>query len=349
MSKSNYYTRRKLIVVRDYCISWTIAFIVFALVRGLGTEEQGSLRLDFASSVKIVLTLGPIMGVFSGLTQVWMEDRIYRRVSILKFLALRLVNTLLFLVLLMVSAFLVYKTYFNLQQSFAAFAFQAGGFAVYFYLILIDLLINTMRQLNLMFGGRNLAKILTGKFYIPREEERVFMFLDLQSSTQLAEKLGHQLYSSLIQDCFNDLAVVIECQAEIYQYVGDEAVLTWNRSAGLEHDNAINAYFRYKDQLESRESYYMKTYGVIPFFKAGMHLGIVMVTEIGKYKREIAYHGDTINTAARIQGQCNALKAELLISEDLKQHIQGPYQAKNVGSILLRGKESEVDIYALSR
>ena len=349
MSTSGFYTRRKLIVLRDYCIGWTLAFIVFALVRGLGTEELGSLRLDFNSSMKIIFTLGPIMGIFSGLSQVWMEDKIYRRVSILTFLALRLANTLLFLILLMVSAFVVYRSYFNLQQDFADFAFQAGALAIYLYLILIDLLINTMRQLNLMFGSGNLVKILTGKFYIPREETRVFMFLDLQSSTQIAEKLGHQVYSSLIQDCFNDLSVVIEDRAEIYQYVGDEAVLTWRGSIGVENDNAVNAYFRFKKQLESRSAHYTQAYGVKPFFKAGIHIGKVMVTEIGKFKREIAYHGDTINTAARIQGQCNALQAELLISEDLKEHIRtNQYQTKNVGSILLRGKESEVELFSVS-
>jgi len=33
-----------------------------------------------------------------------------------------------------------------------------------------------------------------------------------------------------------------------------------------------------------------------------------VVAEVGEIKTEIAYHGDTINTAARIQEQCNVLK-----------------------------------------
>ncbi|MEM6723719.1 MAG: hypothetical protein AAF598_06745, partial [Bacteroidota bacterium] len=61
-------------------MSWIIALEVFAPVRGLGTEEQGSLRLDFYYSLKIILTLGPIMGLFSGWTQIWMEDKMYRQV-----------------------------------------------------------------------------------------------------------------------------------------------------------------------------------------------------------------------------------------------------------------------------
>jgi adenylate cyclase len=39
-------------------------------------------------------------------------------------------------------------------------------------------------------------------------------------------------------------------------------------------------------------------------------------------KKEIAYHSDVLNTAARIQGQCNPMGKTLLISERLKDSIQ---------------------------
>ena len=164
---------------------------MFALIRGLGTIEQGSLRLDFNSSVKIILTLGPIMGIFSGFMQIWMEEKFYRRVSILRFLLLRLIYTILVVSILMFAAFATYSFFFNEEQDLKSFLFQKGSLSVYIYVISIDLLINTFRQLNLMLGVGNIAKLLVGKFYHPREEQRIFMFLDLQSSTQLAEKLGH--------------------------------------------------------------------------------------------------------------------------------------------------------------
>ena len=96
--------------------------------------------------------------------------------------------------------------------------------------------------------------------------------------------------------------------------------------------------------------FYQEKYGLVPFFKAGIHAGTVTVTEIGKYKKEIAYHGDPINTAARIQGKCNELGEELLISDELEEHIRNEQIAlNNVGSILLRGKEKSVDIYAVKQ
>jgi adenylate cyclase len=74
-----------------------------------------------------------------------------------------------------------------------------------------------------------------------------------------------------------------------------------------------------------------------------------MVTEIGRYKREIAYHGDTINTASRIQGKCNELGADLLLSKDLTTKINMEnYLIKKVDSIRLRGKKNEIIIYKVN-
>ena len=176
------------------------------------------------------------------------------------------------------------------------------------------------------------------------------MFLDLRSSTEMAEKLGHLKYSQMIQDCFSDLAVVAKTQAQIYQYVGDEAVLTWPSKLGIHNHNCIQAFFDFKQRIDSREEYYLAKYGQKPFFKAGINMGKVMVAEVGQTKKEIAYHGDTINTAARIQGMCNEYDSELLISEQLKEAL-GPhdrYGKQHIGDIPLKGKRDHVALYAVS-
>lgn len=80
------------------------------------------------------------------------------------------------------------------------------------------------------------------------------MFLDLISSTKYAEKLGHKRYSMMIQDCYSDLTdAVIECSAQIYQYVGDEVVLTWDKSMGIKNNNCIKAFFEFKQILEMKK------------------------------------------------------------------------------------------------
>jgi len=344
----NFYRKRRWRVLRDYCIGWILAMIFLSVVRGVGTEELGSLQFGFLQSLQISFTLGPIIGVVSGLASILLEEKFYKHISILRLLILRLLYGILFIILLVVLAYGVYQLYFGTDIDIITFAFDDGSGAIYFYILFVDSALNVLRQINMMLGEGNLMKFLQGKFYHPREEERIFMFLDLQSSTRLAEKLGNLKYSSLIQDCFNDLGVVVEHDAEIYQYVGDEAVLTWKLKEGIKNQNCIRAFFRFKMEIENRKNYYEEKYGETPFFKAGVHLGKITVTEIGKFKKEIAYHGDPVNTAARIQSQCNAFGEELLTSRDLVEVLGNKsFNFKELGLVPLKGKQKEVAILAV--
>ncbi len=344
-----FINKRRWRIIRFYCIGWTLAFIFLTIVRGVGTRELGLIQFDFATGLKIAVTLGPIMGLISGAAQVLTEERIYKHLSIQRLLIVRFFYTILFIILLTLTAYTIFRIYFDLSIDLLTFATDTGGNAIYVYVIVVDSLLAVLRQVNLMLGEGNLQKLLQGKFYTPREENRIFMFLDLQSSTALAEQLGHIKYSMLVQDCFNDLGVAVTDETEIYQYVGDEAVLTWQLKEGIKNQNCLKTFFNFKQLLKEKEAHYIKKYNCLPFFKAGVHAGLVTVTEVGKYKKEIAYHGDTINTAARIQGQCNDLNSELLLSESLKNQLQSNnYKFLPMGSVPLKGKKGAVPICSVT-
>src|SRR5205085_10996925 len=101
--------------------------------------------------------------------------------------------------------------------------------------------------------------------------------------------------------CFSDInAVVYPFRAQVYQYVGDEIVVTWPEQEGLKQHACIRFYFACQNQFITRAEYYRTTYDLLPDFKASLHTGPVTAVEIGEVKRDIAYHGDTVNTAARI-------------------------------------------------
>lgn len=342
----NFRNKRRWQIIKHYSIGWTLAFIFLSIVRGEGTEELGSVQIEFWKAILTAFFMGPIFGSISGYAQILTEEHGYKQVSFQKLLALRFLFSILFVISIILLAYAVYGENGGLIK----FAFEPGSFAIYFYIVSVDIFMFSLRQVNLFLGSNNLWKLLRGKYYIPREEERIFMFLDLKASTSHAEKLGHIKYSKMIQDCFNDLGVVVENEAEIYQYVGDEVILTWQLRDGLRNQNCINAYFNFKQQLEKKRDYYLSTYKITPNFKAGINAGMVTVTEIGKYKKEIAYHGDTINTAARIQGKCNEFKKELLISGSLKDKLGNTdFTFENLDSIELRGKDSQVRIYSVNK
>jgi adenylate cyclase len=340
----NFKNKRKWKIIQQYVIGWTLAFMFFAIVRGEGTRELGSVQFEVWESILHAFIIGPVLGCISGYAQILTEENSYNRISLQKLLALRIVYVILFLGSLISLGYLIYGE----NITFIHFAFEPGSFAIYLYIVTVDIFMFALRQVNLFLGTNNFWKLLRGRFYTPREEERIFMFLDLQSSTKHAENLGHIEYSKMIQDCFNDLGIAIENEAEIYQYVGDEAILTWELKDGLNHQNCLHAYFNFKQRIDKRKQYYLKNYNCSPHFKAGMNAGIVTVAEVGKFKKEIAYHGDTINTAARIQGKCNELKQDFLISESLKNKLStSGFIFDGLGSIELTGRERNILLYAV--
>lgn len=85
-------------------------------------------------------------------------------------------------------------------------------------------------------------------------------------------------------------------------------VLTWKVKKGEALDHCLHSCFSYATYLKNRSEYYKSNYDTIPFFRAGMHMGLITAVEVGQLKREITYHGDTINTAERIQEQCRIYK-----------------------------------------
>ena len=203
-------------------------------------------------------------------------------------------------------------------------------------------------QVSEKFGQGVLISFLLGKYHRPKEEDRIFMFVDLKSSTTYAEKLGHVRYSQLIQDCFFDLTdVVVERHAIVYQYVGDEVVLTWDAETGVDQANCLRSFFEFDRAIQARREHYLDRYGILPEFKAGLNAGTVTAAEVGAIKKELAYHGDVLNTASRIQGVCNELGSRVLLSESLRMRmgdIPG-FTFDLVGNVALKGKKDPVNVY----
>lgn len=219
-----------------------------------------------------------------------------------------------------------------------------------FFLTLFSIIINFILEVSKKYGPGNLWNMFMGKYHKPVIENRIFMFLDLKDSTAYAEKLGHIKYSNLIQKCFLYLnEIVFDHKAQIYQYVGDEAVLTWDASDKEARSLSIKLFFAFKERLASEAFKFEKEFGFVPEFKAGINEGAVTAAEVGYIKRDIAYHGDVLNTGARIQDKCNELGKSLLVSEAFAQGTKklNSFQQELMGKVELKGKAEPINIYAI--
>lgn len=205
-------------------------------------------------------------------------------------------------------------------------------------------------EISSLLSSSFFYKYFTGRYHRPVQEERIFMFVDVKSSTSMAEQLGDIRYSRLLQDLFNDFTdAILASRAEIYQYAGDEIILTWKTATGLKDGRCVYTFYLLKECIKKKQDYYLKTYNRIPEFKAGMHTGTAVTTWVGKVKKEIVYHGDLLNTTSRIQCKCNEFYHDFVISERMKDALSEtmPVTYRHQGEILLRGKASPMKLYTV--
>lgn len=321
----------------------------------LGPSSQFNVSTYFLATILV----GLIAGLLGGVLLVWVNGYLFRRRSF-KF-AMR--TTLIAYALIFVTVSFIaslamligeygllgitidsIKTTLGLVLNPTLIAnFILWGTITFFTLFFL--------QVNDKFGPGILLKFLAGNYHRPKKEERFFMFMDMRSSTTIAEKIGNEKYFNLLNDVFADITnTILNHEGEIYQYVGDEIVISWPIKKGIRNANCLRCFTEIQKKLTDLGSIYEKKYEVIPEFKAGLHYGLVMAGEIGIIKKDIIYSGDVLNTTARIQEQCNQYQVDILLSKeafDLISDTNG-FKIKPLGSIELRGKKGKIDLNTIS-
>jgi adenylate cyclase len=205
-------------------------------------------------------------------------------------------------------------------------------------------------QMNRLIGANVLGYFAAGVYHRPKAEERIFLFLDLEGSTQLAERLGSDAYFQLLRRFVDDLTdPVIETEGEIYQYAGDEVVVTWRLEAGVRDANCVRCFFDIRSALVRQAARYERDFDAVPRFRGGLHGGTVTAGELGDLRRQIVFVGDILNTAARLQEYAKRTGRDLVASGALLERLTLPpgVEAKHCGELALRGKEARVTAYGL--
>jgi adenylate cyclase len=180
-------------------------------------------------------------------------------------------------------------------------------------------------QMNRMVGTNVLGYFVAGVYHRPVEERRIFMFLDLVGSTQLAERLGSARYYELLRRFVDDLSgPIVATGGEIYQYAGDEVVITWREDRGLRNAACVRCYFLIGDEIRRAAPDYEREFGAVPRFRAGLHGGPVTAGELGDLKQQIVFVGDILNTAARLEEHAKREGLALVVSGDVLDRVELP-------------------------
>ncbi len=216
--------------------------------------------------------------------------------------------------------------------------------------LVLEMCMSVYLTLNRKLGKNSLWNLITGKYHQAQRQERVFLFLDIKNSTAIAESMGELKFSEFLQDFYYDISDPIDRQGgEVYQYVGDEVVISWKIQEGFKHNHCVKAFLDAQAKITKFAAYYRDTYGIVPEFKGSLHAGAVIAAEVGKIKSEIAYHGDVLNTASRMLDLCRELKQDLLLSEKVTLGLPPTelFHPVDLGDYNLRGKNQSVRLYGI--
>jgi adenylate cyclase len=204
-------------------------------------------------------------------------------------------------------------------------------------------------EVNEKYSPGVFLDILLGRYLNPKIEKRTVMFIDLVDSTAIAEQLGHKKYFRFIRDFIYFISVaLLENDGQIYQYVGDEVVVSWVVKKQNANRKCLQALLDCKRVIQRNKNYFQRQYGIIPEFRAGIHTGEITIGEIGVIKKDLAMSGDIMNTAARLRSATSELNEKVIISKEFASQTNlKNWEAVNLGLIDLKGKESAMEVYAL--
>lgn len=352
--------RHLLIILVQSVIFWTFSFSLFTIIRYYALNEEQGLTIDPQYDISITewlhlaVIIGVLVGLFFGLIE-FLYDQFFSK--LLPVVVSFLIKSGVYLIMLVISTTIILtiaeiEMDLDLPNDDGWWKNSRIFWLVVVYFWISSIVFFLLKFTYERYDLKVFLNIFFGRYRTPKEEKRIFMFIDLNDSTSIAEQLGHFKYSQLIRDFFNDLNRVMESySASIYQYVGDEAVITWRFKNGIKNSRCVELFFKFQGQIKKRKDFYSNKYGLVPDFKAGLHGGEVMVTEVGhsSVKKELAYHGDVLNSTSRILSLCKSQKSKLLISEELWSQlpITYIYDAVEKEPIVLKGRSEYTKTFAL--
>ena len=223
-------TRRILSIVRKLLphllfsiIAWSGAVGLYILIREVGAQPLSGWDPDNTILASLWVVASVLFGIAFQLITLMAETRAFRSRSfglliLAKSIAM-LASVIIYMVIRGVIAVAVGAMEIGEAWREGLSVSTTPEMAVILlYVWLTAVVFGFVRQMSAMAGPRVLVNLLLGKYRNPKTETRIFMFLDMEGSTTIAERLGHEKFFRLIQECFRDgTERAIRCNVEIYQ------------------------------------------------------------------------------------------------------------------------------------
>ncbi len=177
--------------------------------------------------------------------------------------------------------------------------------------------------------------------------EVTVLFIDVVGSTKLAEAIGAENVSSVLNEFFEmATSAIFEHKGSVNKFIGDSVMAIWN--APLDQpDHALNAVKSGVKLLKELDRH-NKAHPDRKFeIRIGINTGHAVAGNVGTAQRmEYTVLGDTVNVAARLGKfpQTN----RVILGEETWNKVKTFFQAKDLGETALKGREKPMHAYEVS-
>ena len=219
-------------------------------------------------------------------------------------------------------------------------------------MIIVAIIIFYM-QMQLFIGSRPLRNLIVGRYNTPREEQRIFMIIDMVGSTEFAQNTGDVVFHQYLNRLFILMdGPIHRYGGEVHAYVGDAVFAVWPVTNDPEKDaRPLKALADIKALLEKRSDQIENEFGQRPEIRVAVHKGPVAVGETGHRKRQITYLGNTVNLASRIEALTRTVSGNTLASSEYLGSVQLPDDllVTELGTFEVKGSSRPLQLSKLER
>ncbi len=178
------------------------------------------------------------------------------------------------------------------------------------------------------------------------EREVSVMFVDIEASTKLAEKMKPAELASLLNEFFEmATSEIFQFKGHVNKYIGDEVMAVFNAPFD-QADHAVlavkTAVAILRDLARHNQQNSDRAYNV----RIGINTGTAIAGNVGaKVRMEYTVIGDTVNTAKRLGSlpQVN----RVVVGQNTYERIRGQFQAVSLGETMVKGKEKPLRAYEI--
>ena len=294
----------------------------------------GSLLIVFGVyRLRIALSLSAFFGVVAGSAigawYVWNEARVLLDISY---------PFIVYILVFASASFNNFYKQYKLRQQIK------GQFGTYLSPDLVNQLVKNPEMMKL--GGDR--------------KEMTFLFMDICGFTPISEAFKEQDDPEGLVELINDYLdrmtnIILKNGGTIDKYMGDCIMAFWN--APLPCDNHAEMAVKSAIEIEQETNELKRIYeerGLPPIrVGTGINTGDCIVGNMGSKSRfDYSVIGDAVNLAARLEATAsrgNYLNYPTIVSRETIDRVHGAYAFSELGTIKVKGKEEEIQIYYPSK